>query len=99
MRFALLGRERAPRPSQALDADIPRIYSTIEISVWQEKSAAEKFALGLGSLGRRYGFVGIRREGIGSRGWVVEGEILGFVVLDGAEEGVVVGGAFGGDFP
>src|ERR1700693_3142828 len=54
------------------------------------------FGLGLGWFGGRYGFRGIRREG-GRGGWAVEGEVLGFVVLDGAEEGVVVGGAFGGD--
>jgi len=29
----------------------------------------------------------------------VEGEVLGLVVPDGAEEGVVVGGALGGDLP
>src|SRR6266404_3647707 len=41
---------------------------------------------------------GIRREGIGGRGgWAVEGEILGFVVLDSAEESIVVGGALSGD--
>src|SRR6266850_4115206 len=80
--------------------DVPTQYSTIEISVWQEKSATEEFTLGLGLLGGKYGFGGIRREGIGGRGgWVVEGEVLGFVVPDGAEEGVVVGGALGGDLP
>ena len=80
--------------------DIPSTYSTIEISVWQEESATEGFTLGLGLLGGRYGFRGIRRECIGGRGgWAVEGEVLGFIVLDGAEESVVVGGALGGDLP
>src|SRR6266850_4538705 len=80
--------------------DVPTQYSTIEISVWQEKSATEEFTLGLGLLGGKYGFGGIRREGIGGRGgWAVEGKVLGFVVPDGAEEGVVVGGALGGDLP
>src|SRR5258708_24199597 len=32
-------------------------------------------------------------------GFAVEGKVLGLVVLDGAEEGVVVGGALGGDLP
>src|SRR5216684_1957631 len=44
--------------------------------------------------------------GAARRGWLseggfraVEGEILGLVVEDGTEEGVVVGGAGGGDLP
>ncbi len=78
--------------------DIPRTYNTTEISVWQEESAAEDFTSGPGLFGGRYGFGGIRREGIGGRGgWAVEGEILGFVVLDSAEESIVVGGALSGD--
>jgi len=37
-----------------------------------------------------------RFGGRSGRGFAVEGEVLGFVALDGAEEGVVVGGALSG---
>src|SRR6266436_6791849 len=48
----------------------------------------------------RYGIGGARREGIGGGGdWLFTREVRGFVVPDGAEEGVVVGGAIGGDLP
>src|ERR1700674_857226 len=58
------------------------------------------FTLGLGSFGGGNGSGGIRRGGTGGRGgWTVEVEVLGFVVLDGAKECAVVGGAPGGDLP
>src|SRR6266481_10041554 len=37
--------------------------------------------------------------GVGGGRFSVEGEVLGLVGEDDAEEGVVVGGAFGGDLP
>src|SRR5467141_1024046 len=76
----------------------PEYAETIRISL--EESLTEEFCLRAWLVWGRYGFEGIRRVGIGGRGsWVVEREVLGFVVLDGAEEGVVVGGALGGDLP
>jgi hypothetical protein len=40
------------------------------------------------------------RSGFSGGGrFAIEGEVLGLVVLDSVEEGVVVGGAFGGNLP
>ena len=47
--------------------------------------------------GGRGCWLGVRGAGRGR--FVVEGEVLGFVVLDGTEEGVVIGGAIRGDLP